>query len=117
MQNGINKGKLTAGDIYKIHPWNNNVLKIFLTGEQLKDFLVKKDVLISGCEYTKAGDKIISLKINSKEADDQLHYNIAIDDFLYSQELSTTGMSYTETGETVSSILMKHFKQNGKNKK
>lgn len=114
VQNGINKGKLTAGDIYKIHPWNNRVLKISLTGKQLKDFFAKRDVLISGCEYTKIEDKITSLKIKSKEADDQSFYEVAIDDFLYSQDPNINVVSFTETGETVSSILMKYFKQDVK---
>lgn len=112
IQSGINKGKLTAGDIYKIHPWHNRILKVSLTGEQLRDFLAKKDVLTSGCEYTKVDDKVTNLKINSKEADLQKIYNVAMDDFLYSQNFLMNGNSYTETGETVSSILMKYFKQN-----
>ncbi len=114
VQSGINKGKLVAGDIYKIHPWHNSVLKISLTGEQLKEFLTKKDVLTSGCEYKKADGKVITLKIGSKEADDQRSYSIAIDDFLYSQDPSINVIPYTEIGETVSSILMKYFKQNTK---
>lgn len=114
VQSGINKGKVTAGDIYKIHPWHNRVLKISLTGEQLKGFLARKDVLTSGCEYTKSEGKISSLRINSQEAEPEKLYTIAIDDFLYSQDFFMTENSYEETGETVSSILKKYFRQNTK---
>lgn len=114
VQSGIIKGKVTAGDIYKIHPWHNRVLKISLTGEQLKDFLAKKDVLTSGCEYTKVDGKVTSLKINSQEIEPQKLYTIAVDDFLYSQGFFMNENSYEDTGETVSSILMKYFRQNTK---
>ena len=109
-QNGIKAGNLTLGDVYKIHPWRNQILIYQLTGEQIQKILTEKGLLVFGCEYEKSNEVINKLMINGKAIDLGKTYKVAIDEYLSYSLKSIKDVPYLETGETIDDIFLKYLK-------
>lgn len=111
-QSGIKAGDLTLGQIYKIHPWRNQILIYQLKGEQIQKILYEKDAFVFGCDYEKSNGKINKLMINEKEADLNKIYKVAVDEYLSYSLKSLKNISYLETDKTIDDIFLEYLKNN-----
>ncbi|MEH7106516.1 bifunctional metallophosphatase/5'-nucleotidase [Bacillus sp. JJ1764] len=89
----IDTGEITWGEIYTVQPFNNDLVKMTMTGQQIRDVLnqqwrAKTTMLqISGLTYTydptKSGDKITSIKLEDGTAlDPNQTYTVTANNFL-----------------------------------
>jgi 5'-nucleotidase len=112
----LNKGDITVADIYRSLPFNHKVVKIKLTGKQIKAVLEqqwknnKENLLQTGGvsyhieENTKAGGKIKDLRDNKgKEIIPSQVYTVAISDYL---ALGGDGFTAFKTGKIISTGAM-----------
>jgi 5'-nucleotidase len=92
----LEQGQVTWGDLYNVQPFNNNLVKMTLTGKQVRDLLNqqwgaggnRKMLQISGLKYTwddarPVGDKVIDISLpDGKLIDPAAEYSITINSFL-----------------------------------
>jgi 2',3'-cyclic-nucleotide 2'-phosphodiesterase (5'-nucleotidase family) len=92
-KNAIAEGDLTVGDIFELLPFENALVTVDLTGEQLRQFLdvvVKERDAQSGARITfrttDAGNEIVSVKLDNAgqetDIDPSATYTIATIDYL-----------------------------------
>jgi 2',3'-cyclic-nucleotide 2'-phosphodiesterase (5'-nucleotidase family) len=107
---GIAPGKGTWWDIYRIHPWRNQVLIATCTGGQVQEALSKQDLLFAGCSFQKAGAEIADLKIGGRPADANRSYTVAINDYLFWTTPLLKTLPCRETKDRVDALLVKRLK-------
>jgi 5'-nucleotidase len=90
----INPGDITWGEIYTVQPFNNDMVKMTMTGQQIRDVLnqqwgTKTTVLqISGFSYTwdenlPAGQKVVNIQLpDGTQMDPNQTYTVAANIFL-----------------------------------
>ncbi|MBI5525946.1 MAG: 5'-nucleotidase C-terminal domain-containing protein [Deltaproteobacteria bacterium] len=88
-------GKVTYGSIFEVIPFDNSLIKLTLTGAQVKEIVEKGAsrsfglMAISGIEATvdmasKPGEKVKALTVGGKPLDPAATYTVATNDFLLS---------------------------------
>lgn len=97
LRTSILKGPVTVGSVYSVLPFNNYILSIRLTGQQIRDALeygvsgieAKEGRFpqVSGISFTyyparEAGKRIGSITIAGKPIELSRHYTVATNDFL-----------------------------------
>lgn len=75
---GVPPGKITKATIYSVMPFENSLLKLQLTGADLKKALAKDEAIYAG--VTKSGDQF---KLGGKPIDDKRKYSVATVEYLY----------------------------------
>lgn len=75
---GVPGGKLTKATVYSVMPFENSLLKLQLTGADLKKALGRDEAIFSGA--TKAGNVF---KVGAKAIDDKRKYSVATVEYLY----------------------------------
>jgi 2',3'-cyclic-nucleotide 2'-phosphodiesterase (5'-nucleotidase family) len=109
--NIIQPGKLTMKEVYELHPFENKIILVTLTGKQIKEVLERgvsnlpiskgtflqvaglsyvvdltglpQELTEDNSEIKTPGDRVISIKINGKPIDYNKEYRVAINDFIY----------------------------------
>ena len=107
---GIAPGKGTWWDIYRIHPWRNQVLLATCTGRQVQEALSKLDLLFAGCSCLKIGPAVADLKIGGLPADPNRSYTVAINDYLFWTTPLLKDLPYCETAKRVDTLLVQRLK-------
>jgi 5'-nucleotidase len=129
----LNKGDITVEDIYRSLPFNHKVVKIKLTGKQIKAALEQqwknnKENLLQtdGVSYhiqenTKAGGKIQNLRDNKgKEIIPSQVYTVAISDYLALGGDGFTAFkagNIIQTGAMIKDVFIKYIKNKEVNEK
>lgn len=93
----INQGDVTVGDIFKVFPFENELVILKLTGEQVTNLFKRVASVggegVSGCELVIKDNKIASLKIGGKQIEETQIYSLATIDYLAD---GNSGMSALE---------------------
>ena len=76
VENGLKAGNVTYLDIRKMFPWVNQVVKLTVTGRQLRDYISHTDAGLAGAHMR---DGV--LYIGDNEVEDTQTYTAAIEDF------------------------------------
>lgn len=95
IRDNIYKGEITWGDLYTVQPFNNTLLKMNLTGQQILDLLNQqwredKTIMlqISGFEYTWDDsipvneNRVTEITINGEPLDPNATYSVVANNFL-----------------------------------
>ncbi|WP_281281401.1 bifunctional metallophosphatase/5'-nucleotidase [Pseudalkalibacillus caeni] len=92
----IDEGTITWGELYTVQPFNNTLVSMNLTGDQIKQLLEQqwrdgseKILQISGLTYTwdpsaDIGDKVVSIKKGENEIEPNEVYSVTVNSFLSS---------------------------------
>lgn len=88
-------GPLTYRDLFAVHPFGNNLVRMSLTGQEIYDLLnqqwvgqIQPRILkISGLTYTwdshrPIGDRIVDISRNGSRLDRESQYSVTVNDFL-----------------------------------
>lgn len=88
-------GPLTYRDLFAVHPFGNNLVRMSLTGQEIYDLLNQQWVgqtqprilKISGLTYTwdshrPIGDRIVDISRNGSRLDRESQYSVTVNDFL-----------------------------------
>lgn len=110
VQAGILPGPVTLSEVYRVHSWRSRILRLSLTGEQLRTALAEREVFVSGCEFRKVRDTILDLKIAGIPVDPRKTYDIVADEAWLMNLNSLQGVPFQETGERVDTILIKRLR-------
>jgi 2',3'-cyclic-nucleotide 2'-phosphodiesterase (5'-nucleotidase family) len=79
LRNGIPGGKLTSADVYGVLPYENSLMIVELTGEQLVAEAQNPNAIVSGLAPAGKGFKDAS----GKALDPKKKYTVAVADYLY----------------------------------
>ena len=87
VQSGLAEGTVTQRDIYRVHPWRNEILKATVSGTALLSVLPKviqcKNVSMSAAPDRDEGGKEIFL-VDGRKVTPERTYTVAIGDFTVS---------------------------------
>lgn len=85
----LDSGIITWGDLYTIQPFRNHLIKIMMTGQQIRDVLNQqfqngKTLQVSGLEYTWSKNQVedIFLEDGSDPLDPEKIYSVTVNSFL-----------------------------------
>ncbi len=82
----INKGNVTVGDIFKVFPFENELVVLSLNGTDVMEFFKRMAAIggegLAGCELVVKDNKVQSLKIDGRPVDPNKDYWIATIDYL-----------------------------------
>lgn len=96
----LNAGDITINDIYMLDPFGNEVIKVIMTGEEIKELLTSTmhktkaqypDLLLSGISYEakiKPNGEVISINIKDKKGqplDLKKKYAVGMNSYIYSR--------------------------------
>jgi len=113
VQAALPKGPVTMGDIYRVHPWRNQILKTVITGKELASILPRiaknKKVILSEAAPSDNAEGGSFLIDGEKIVQDRM-YVMAVADFTISQCPAITSLAFTNTGQRIDSILLNHFR-------
>lgn len=127
IRNDLDAGDITWGEIYGIQPFGNQLIKVNLTGQDIRDILNQqwqKDITrmlqISGIQYTwdankPNGEKVTSIRLtNGEEIIPSKTYSVVANAFLASGGdgfVSFKNGKDAETGPTDFEALVDYIKQ------
>lgn len=118
----LRKGPITKGDMYEVLPFQNTVVKMSLSGAQMKHLLARRVIAVSGVQVSWDTTRpypnlLVSATLaNGQPIQDATRYTVATNDFMAAggdglAELNQ-GASIEDTGtllrDAVASYLMKH---------
>jgi 5'-nucleotidase / UDP-sugar diphosphatase len=117
----LRKGPITKGDMFEVLPFQNTVVKMRLTGAQLKQLLGRRVIAVSGMriswdttrDYT---DRLVSATLaNGQPIQDTTRYTIATNDFMAAggdglAEL-TQGTAIEDTGTLLRDAVTSYLKR------
>lgn len=96
----INAGPITVGDIFKVFPFENELVVLELEGKDVKELFKRLAAIggegLGGCELVIKDNKVESLRIAGKPVDDEQTYWMATIDYLAD---GNSGMSVLEDAE------------------
>jgi 2',3'-cyclic-nucleotide 2'-phosphodiesterase (5'-nucleotidase family) len=114
----IPKGDITKNTVYTLDPFENDVVKLVMTYDEIEKFILKnRTILVSGisCTITAKGKKK-SIKIldnNGKELDKSKKYTVGMNSYIY----STYKFAHQDEGVSMnvntSEILIKYIETKG----
>lgn len=129
---GVRTGKISAGDItindiFTLDPFGNEVVKIKMTGKELKDLIestirrtkgsTHPDLLVSGITYQaliKPTGEVIKIDIkdkNGKPLDMKHTYNVGMNSYIYSKYEFNHADPGASLKITASQVLIDYLKQ------
>ncbi len=93
----INQGPITVGDVYKVFPFENALVVLKLTGEQVNEVFKRLAAIggegMSGCQLVIRNNAVESLLVDGKPVDPKANYWVATIDYLAD---GNSGMSVLE---------------------
>lgn len=96
----INEGPVTVGDVFKVFPFENELVVLELKGTDVKELFKRLAAIggegLSGCELVTKDNKVQSLLIGGKQVEDDASYWMATIDYLAD---GNSGMSVLENAE------------------
>lgn len=96
----INQGPITVGDIFKVFPFENELVVLELEGNEVKELFKRLAAIggegLSGCELVIKKNQVETLLIDGKPIDDEASYWLATIDYLAD---GNSGMSVLEDAE------------------
>lgn len=96
----INAGPVTVGDVFKVFPFENELVVLELEGEQVKELFKRIAAIggegLAGCELVTKDNKVQSLFIGGKPVEDDASYWMATIDYLAD---GNSGMSVLEDAD------------------
>lgn len=114
IRSSINKGNITLGTMYEIHPFDNTLVYFETTGKGLKEILNHSASTVygeggflqlsKGTEVTVKNKVVTSIKLQEKEINDDETYNIIVTDWVFNG-----GDGYTMIKENASNIQFLGF--------
>jgi 2',3'-cyclic-nucleotide 2'-phosphodiesterase (5'-nucleotidase family) len=118
----LRRGPITKGDIFDILPFQNTVVKMNLTGAQLKQLLGRRVLAVSGMKVAwdmtrPYPNRLVSVTLtNGQPLQDTTRYTVATNDFVASGgdglvEL-TQGTSVEDTGILLRDAVAAYLKKN-----
>jgi len=111
VQSGIVPGPVTVEDVCRIHRWRSRVLRLSLTGVQLRRVLAGPKILTHGLSFIRVDGDVSDLRIGDSVVELQRSYDIIADEALVMNTEVLQGITFEETGERVDTILIKHLKK------
>lgn len=115
------KGPITRGDVFEVLPFQNTVVKMSLTGAQLKQVLGRGVMAVSGLKVSwdttrPSPNRLVSIALtNGQPIQDESRYNVAVNDFNAAggdglMEL-TQGTSINDTGVLLRDVFAAYLKK------
>lgn len=96
----INEGVVTVGDVFKVFPFENELVVLELEGEDVKELFKRIAAIggegLAGCELVVKDNQVQSLLIGGKPVEDDASYWMATIDYLAD---GNSGMSVLEDAE------------------
>lgn len=96
----INAGAVTVGDVFKVFPFENELVVLELEGDEVKELFKRVAAIggegLAGCELVTKDNKVESLLIGGKPVNDDATYWMATIDYLAD---GNSGMSVLEDAE------------------
>jgi 5'-nucleotidase / UDP-sugar diphosphatase len=117
----LRKGPITKGDMFEVLPFQNTVVKMILTGEQVKQLLGRRVLAVSGLKISwdttrPYQNRLVSATLaNGQPVQDTTRYTIATNDFMAAggdglAELAQ-GTSYEDTGTLLRDAVASYLKK------
>ncbi len=82
----INKGDVTVGDIFKVFPFENELVVLSLSGTDVMELFKRMAAIggegLAGCELVVKDNKVQSLKVDGRPVDPNKEYWLATIDYL-----------------------------------
>jgi 2',3'-cyclic-nucleotide 2'-phosphodiesterase (5'-nucleotidase family) len=115
IQAKLAKGPVTLGDIYRIHPWRNQILKTEIIGKELASILPQvvqdKKVVTTAAVHGNIADGGYFL-INGGKIEQDRKYTLAINDYAISQCPAIAKLAYENTNQRIDEVLLSYFRTN-----
>ena len=111
VRGGVQVGTQSLADVLKIHPWRNRVLKLSLTGAQIRQALTDRDLLAAGCRFRKVEQGITDLEIAGAPADSTRSYAVAMGEFVLAITPSLREAPFEETGHRIDTMLEAYLRE------
>ena len=84
--NSMEPGLITTGKIYELMPFDNLMVLLEVTGEQLQQFMdhiaSRGGWPVSGCSYTIENKKAVNIVVNGKAIEADRKYTLALSDYV-----------------------------------
>jgi len=106
----LKPGRVTVADVYRVHPWRNRVLRLSLTGAQIRRVLEERDVLTAGCRFRRDGKAVEGLEVSGAPVDTARSYAVAAGEFLVGYS-SLRDLPFDETGRRVDAVLCHYLRR------
>ena len=113
---GLPAGKVTLGDLCKVHPWRNHVLLLTCTGTQLAAWIAAFEPLVAGCEYRRVLVGIRGLRVGNAPAEADRLYRVAVGDYLRATTPELRDYPADDTGVRVDMALEARLRELAKPK-
>ncbi|WP_172826735.1 5'-nucleotidase C-terminal domain-containing protein [Flammeovirga sp. SJP92] len=122
MNNGGLRSNIFAGDIlvrniYKLMPFDNKLIIIYLKGDEMMDLInmvAKNKEAISGLLLKLEGDKVVDAKVNGEDFDPNKEYAILTSDYLYhggdNMSFLKKGTGYIDLELMIRDVLLEYCK-------
>ncbi len=115
----INKGDVTVEDIFKVFPFENELVVLSLSGTDVMEFFKRMAAIggegLAGCELVVKDNKVQSLKIDGRPVDPNGEYWLATIDYLAD---GNSGMSVLlnakeriNVGERLRDVMLEYVEQ------
>jgi len=112
------RGAIKVGDIYKLMPFENEVVVLELSGEQfyelIKYIVASGGVPFSGMRILASKQEIISVNINNQEFDKNKTYTVITSDYLANggdkMHFFSNPISYTNLDILLRDLIIDHFR-------
>lgn len=104
IENGLKAGDVTVLDVRGMFPWLNHVVKLKVTGKQLREY-------VSSTDCGLAGAKVMNGKIylGKNPISNSKIYSLAIEDYYAGSSSSFKGVKPVELGMTTRDIIVRSF--------
>jgi 2',3'-cyclic-nucleotide 2'-phosphodiesterase (5'-nucleotidase family) len=79
----IPPGEITRADLVAVLPFENTLIEVELTGQQVMDNLLCCGGAVAGFTYRQAGARIIAELDDGSPLDPQATYHVLVNDFMY----------------------------------
>ncbi len=127
IRNDLDAGDITWGELYGVQPFGNQLIKVHLTGQDIRDLLnqqwqkgITRMLQISGIQYSwdankPNGEKVTTIRLaNGEDLDPSKTYSVVANAFLASGGdgfISFKNGQNAETGPTDFEALVDYVKQ------
>ncbi len=119
LRTSIGKGDVTVGDIFKVFPFENELVVLSLSGTDVMELFKRIAAIggegLAGCELVVKGNEVQSLKIDGRPVDPNKEYWIATIDYLAD---GNSGMSVllnakerVDVGTRLRDIMLEYVEQ------
>lgn len=105
VEHGLDAKILTALDVQRMFPYVNQVVKITITGKQLRSFLANHpNAGMSGIAWAEN-----DLYMGKNKVLDAQNYTVAIEDYFAKYDAALAGSQYVSTNKTTVDVVIQHL--------